>query len=180
MTMVWWWWIIPAFVAIIGLAILIGGLGWVFRGRPFKGGRGILGGAIFLVVGAAIGLLGLNIQTYQRLTFERPVATISLHQLGPQQFQATLSEPNGSVREFEIRGDEWRLDARVLKWKPWANVLGLDSQFRLERLQGRYAEVEEERTAERSVYGIVEVADASKNAVDLWSVSQQMSQYAPV
>ena len=48
----WWWWIIPGFVGVIGLAFALSGLGWMFRGRPFKGGRGVLGGGVFLAIGA--------------------------------------------------------------------------------------------------------------------------------
>src|SRR6185503_7585808 len=91
--MVWWWWVIPGFVAVIGLAFALSGVGWMFRGRPFKGGRGVLGGGVFLGIGAIAGLLGLNIQTYHRLTYERPVATIELHQKGPQLYDATVVEP---------------------------------------------------------------------------------------
>lgn len=179
--MVWWWWIIPAAVGVIGLMLLVGGMGWMFRGKGFKGGRGVFSGALFLAIGGAVALLGLNIQTYHRLTYERPVATISLRQLGPQQFTATLTEPDGTARNFEVRGDEWRIEARVLRWRPWANVLGLDSQYRLERLSGRYAEVEQERHDQRSVYGIGAVAQTpTSNAVDLWAISQQASQYVPV
>ena len=29
--MVWWWWIIPGFVAVVGLAIALSGIGWMFR-----------------------------------------------------------------------------------------------------------------------------------------------------
>ena len=59
-------------------------------------------------------------------------------------FEVTLTEPpsaaapQGQTRKFTVHGDEWRIDARVLKWKPWANVLGLDTQYRLDRLSGRY------------------------------------------
>ncbi|MGE3250274.1 MAG: hypothetical protein AB7J28_09205 [Hyphomonadaceae bacterium] len=178
--MVWWWWIIPAFVALIGVALLIGGFGWFFRGRAFKGGRGVVSGGLITAAAAAVGLLGLNIQTYHRLTYERPVAEISLRQLGPQHFTATLTEPDGQARDFEVRGDEWRVEARVLRWRPWANVLGLDSQYRLERLSGRYADTDQERHDERSVYGIGAVSEPASNAVDLWAVSQQASQYVPV
>src|SRR5437868_14933995 len=90
--MAWWWWIIPGFVAVIGLAFALSGIGWMFRGRPFKGGRGVLGGGVFLGIAAIVGLLGLNIQTYARLTAERQVATVALHKIGPEHFQAIVTE----------------------------------------------------------------------------------------
>jgi hypothetical protein len=181
--MVWWWWIIPGVVAVVGLAIALSGVGWMFRGRPFKGGRGVLGGGAFLGLSGLVGLLGLNIQTYHRLTFERPVATIEIHQKGPQLFTATVVEPpteqdpQGITRNFDIHGDEWRIEARVLKWKPWANVLGLDSQYRLDRFSGRYTNTQDELSGERSAY---DIRPTRQSGVDLWPLARQFSQYAPL
>ncbi len=180
--MAWWWWIIPGVVGVVGLAIVLSGLGWMFRGRPFKGGRGVLGGGVFLGVAAIVGLLGLNIQTYQRLAYDRQVATIEIHQKGPQLFNATVVEPAvgefpGATNTFELNGDEWRIEARVLRWKPWANVLGLDSQYRLDRFSGRYADTQQELTADRSAY---DIRPARQSGIDLWPIARQYSQYLPV
>ena len=181
--MVWWWWILPGVVGIIGLAVVLSGLGWMFRGKPFKGGRGVFGGALVLGVASVASLLGLNIQTYNRLTFERPVATIELHQKGPQLFDATLIEPqtpenpNGLTRNYEVHGDEWRLEARVLKWKPWANVLGLDLQYRLDRFSGRYTDTQDELNKERSAY---DVRPARTSGIDLWQTAREYREYIPV
>lgn len=180
--MAWWWWIIPGVVGVVGLAIVLSGLGWMFRGRPFKGGRGVLGGGVFLGVAAIVGLLGLNIQTYQRLAYDRQVATIEIHQKGPQLFDATVVEPAvgefpGATNTFELNGDEWRIEARVLRWKPWANVLGLDSQYRLDRFSGRYSDTQQELTAERSAY---DIRPARHSGIDLWPIARQYSQYLPV
>lgn len=180
--MVWWWWIAPAVVAVFGLAVVLSGLGWMFRGRPFKGGRGIFGGALVLGIGAGIGLIGLNIQTYHRLTNERPVATIELRQKGPQLFEATLiEEANGDIpgttRTFDVHGDEWRLEARVLRWKPWATVLGLDSQYRLDRFSGRYSETLDEQTKERTV---VDLRPERRTGIDFLPVARVAAQYLPL
>jgi hypothetical protein len=175
--MVWWWWILPAFVALIGGALLVGGFGALFRGQGFKGGRGLFGGALFMTLAGAAGLVGLNVQTYSRLTYQRPVAEISVSELGPQLYRVTLVEPNGRVDDYEVRGDEWRVDARVLVWKPWANILGLDSQYRLERLEGRYENIEQARTGERTVYDLG-ATGAQNRAVDVWALSRLMGQKA--
>jgi hypothetical protein len=181
--MAWWWWIIPGVVGVIGLAIALSGIGWMFRGRPFKGGRGVAGGAAFLAVGAVTALLGLNVQTYHRLSWDRQVATISLEQKGPQLFEATVVEPPteqdpaGITRTFDVHGDEWRMEARVLKWKPWANVLGLDSQYRLDRFSGRYTDTQQELTGERSAY---DIRPTRQSGIDLWPIAREYSRYLPV
>lgn len=175
--MVWWWWILPAVVGVFGLAVVLSGLGWIFRGRPFKGGRGVFGGGVVLVLGALLGLLGLNIQTYHRLAYDRPVAEISLVQTGPREFIATLKQPDGAAQDYRLTGDQWRIEARVLKWKPWANVLGLDAQYRLDRLSGRYEQTQDELHAERSAY---DIEPPRSSGVDLWPLARRFSQYAPV
>jgi len=179
--MVSWWWILPALVGLIGLAIFVGGLGWLLRGRIFTGSARVLGGGLFLAVAAAVALLGMDLQTYHRLTYERPVATITTRQKEPRLFNAVLTEaPDGrsqAAQTYEIHGDEWRVEARVLKWKPWANVLGLDTQYRLDRLSGRYQDTQSELSAPRSVY---DLRPHPNSVVDLWVLARRYGQYLPV
>ncbi|RYF90633.1 MAG: hypothetical protein EON95_16560, partial [Caulobacteraceae bacterium] len=89
--MVWWWWILPAASALLGAIVLLRGLGGVFGGRLVGGLFGTAFGGGLLAVGAVVALAGLDVQTYQRLTYERPVATLETRQLGPQLFEATLT-----------------------------------------------------------------------------------------
>lgn len=145
-------WIVPAVVGILGLTLVVGGVVHMFRGSLFKGGRGIFGGLFFVAIALVVGLVALNIQTYARLTYERPVAVISVDQRAPQLFLVTMCEPGAKIREFEVNGDDWELQAYVLKWQPWANIVGLDAQYYLTRLQGRYQSADQERTAARSVH----------------------------
>jgi hypothetical protein len=37
-----------------------------------------------------------------------------------------------------LQGDEWDIGARVQKWKPWANVLGLNATYVLDQVSNRY------------------------------------------
>ena len=78
------------------------------------------------------------------------------------------------MQMFMLAGDEWQLDARVLKWKGWANLLGLDAQYRLERVSGRYRDIEQERKDERTVYALSE-----NPGVDLWTLSIEYPRWLP-
>jgi len=174
--LVWWWWILPAVIGVAGVVTLFAGLGALFGGRPVSGLLRSIGGAGVGVAAGFLALAGMNVQTYSRLTYERPVASIDLEQVGPQHFTAYVqlpaseAYPDGSRQTYDIRGDEWRVEARVLKWKPWANVLGLDSQYQLDRLSGRYITTEDELNAERSVYDLRPTAE---NQIDLWALGRR-------
>ena len=45
-------------------------------------------------------------------------------------------------RFLTLRGDEWQMDARVVNWKPPATLLGLDPIYQLDRLSGRYSDID--------------------------------------
>ncbi|MBX9615450.1 MAG: hypothetical protein K2X25_07630 [Caulobacteraceae bacterium] len=174
--MFWWWWIAPAAIAIVGGLILISGLASLFKGRLLGGLFGTAGGGVLLAGALGTALLGQNVQTYARLTYERPVATLSIRQLAPQYFEATVTRPAEGERPartavYPVHGDEWRMEAQVLKWKPWANVVGLDAQYRLDRLAGRYQDIELERTGARSVHALTDEPETGPLAALPWSLS---------
>jgi hypothetical protein len=113
-----------------------------------------LAGLAVLVV---ILLLAANLYTYHRLTDEAPIAELTFHQLGPQTYEATLLYGDFCTpHTYTLHGDQWRLDAQFLKWKPWANLLGLDAMYRLERLGGRYRSVQDENTRPNMAHEIQE------------------------
>jgi hypothetical protein len=168
-------WLVPAVLGALGVLMFVRGLFAVGKGRALGGGFGALTGGLFMAVGAASALLGLNIQTYQRLTYEQPVAEVTFAQQGPQIYDVTMTLPDGAKSQYVLRGDEWQIDARVIKWKPWANVAGLDASYRLERLGGRYADINAERTAERTVYQL-----STNPGLDLWALADQYASVAPV
>jgi hypothetical protein len=88
------------------------------------------------------GLLVLNTQTYARLTAERPVADITVAALHPalQTYRVTVRRLDETriVTTCDIQGDEWVMSAAVQKWRPWANILGLDSTYTLDQLANKY------------------------------------------
>ncbi len=154
-------------IAIFGLLLLILACQRLFRARFLAAGGSAFTGALLLAIAALLFVVSLNLRTYAQLTLERPVAEIVFEQRGPQTFNATLTQvPSGEIQMFVLSGDEWQLDARVLKWKGWANLFGLDAQYRLERVSGRYRDITQERTAERTVYPLAE-----NPGLDLWQLT---------
>src|ERR1700761_3998513 len=90
--MPYWWWILPALAGLLALGLLAGGIAAVARHKPYLALGELLTGGTLLALAAVVLLLGLDIQTYSRLTYERPVATLALHRTGDNQFEATLAE----------------------------------------------------------------------------------------
>lgn len=160
---------------IFGLILGAMGLRSLWRAHFWRAGTSLFGSVSLLGVAALVFVVTSNLYTYSRLTYEQPVADIIFKNTGPQRFQATLIRtPSGEMQVFTLNGDEWQLDARVLKWRGWANVLGLDTQFRLERLGGRFLNIEQERQAPRTVYALSE-----NPGMDLWAWSIDHPHWAP-
>jgi hypothetical protein len=162
-------------LAVFGVLLLALACQRLVRARLLAAGGSALGGVVLLAVAAVLFLLSLNLHTYGRLTHEQPVAEIVFEGRGPQRYRATLAQvPSGEMQMFILAGDEWQLDARVLKWQGWANLLGLDAQYRLERVSGRYRDIEQERHAERTVYALSE-----NPGLDLWTLSVDYPRWLP-
>jgi len=140
--------------ALTGVLLLIAAVRRLRRRRLIGGA---LTGAtalvlILLSVGAA--LIAANLVTYQRLTVEQPAAELQLTRAAPREYSAVLTYPSGERARFALQGDEWQVDARVLKWHSFANLIGFDTAYRLERISGRYTRIEDERTQSRTVYAL--------------------------
>ncbi|MDH3979446.1 MAG: hypothetical protein OEU91_02925 [Gammaproteobacteria bacterium] len=113
-----------------------------------------LGGMTLLLVALAL-LLASNLYTYYRLTSEAPIAELSFRQLAPQQYLATIAYGDFCDDEqYTLHGDQWRLDAQFLKWRPWANLLGLDALYRIERLGGRYLALGQENAGPHRAHSL--------------------------
>ncbi|MGD0867749.1 MAG: hypothetical protein ABSA49_19600, partial [Rhizomicrobium sp.] len=82
--MSWMYWLAaPLAVGVLGVLVLLMGFGHLFGGRVGRATGHFVGGAPMAVVGLAAGLLGLNTQTYSRLSHEGPVAEVTVKSLDP-------------------------------------------------------------------------------------------------
>ena len=98
-----------------------------------------------------------------------------MRQLGPQHFSVNVQKKGEAARSYELYGDEWQIDARLLKWRPIGTIAGFDTVYRLERLSGRYTDLAKEQSARRTVHGLAERA-----SLDLWAMVRGMNEYLPL
>jgi hypothetical protein len=126
-----------------------------FRRRRWMGSVGTAGtGALFLSFAALSSTLGVSTRGYRALTSEELAATVTTRPTGPQSFEAHVVFPDGRDTTVDVAGDQLLVDAHILKWHPLANVLGLRTQYELDRLSGRYVAIEEERARPRTVFAL--------------------------
>ncbi|MCK9539612.1 hypothetical protein [Dokdonella sp.] len=142
--------------------------------RRLSAGHRALWSAVFVLLAGLAGLGGLTLTGWHRLTSEALLAHIDTHQLAPQRFAVVVTTPDGTRREIELRGDEWQLDARVIKWQPWAVALGAPPLYRLDRISGRFRDVASEAAQPRSVAAL-----ADQPALDAWQLKQRFPRWLP-
>ena len=162
--------------ALIALPLELVALRRLRKLRIVGGAFWFLLGAFFILLGVAAGLVAASLHGYQRLTREQLAANVTLRQLGERQYTLTLEAPGAAPRHYDLRGDEWQIDARVLKWRPMATIAGFDTVYRLERLSGRYGDVVQERTARRTVHALA----FDEAPVDLWAVARRYHDRIPM
>lgn len=132
--------------------------------------------AIALVVGAVFSLLSLlDVLSYKQLLAEVPIATISIYKKADQHYDLTLIATGESEQRFEIHGDQWQLDARLLTWVGPLAAAGQKPLYRLDRLSGRYVSLEQARNGEQSVFSLKQ-----SQYVDLWALFNKFDAWIDV
>ncbi|MET1256602.1 hypothetical protein [Aliikangiella maris] len=109
---------------------------------------------MLLMITGSITLFMLGTQGYQALTQEELVANIEVTPTSEQTYYARLLFLDGTQQVYLLNGDELLVDAYILKWKPWANILGLHTAYRLERVSGRYQDIQQEQNKPRTVFAL--------------------------
>ena len=145
------------------------------RRRPVRATRSLAGGAVTACAGGASTMLAFSYFGYFQLVDEQLVGQIKFTESAPEHYVARLMlEGEERDQMFEILGDEWQMDARVITWEPPMTLLGLDPIFRLDRLSGRYSEVEEELSKHRSVHALSEPV-----TMDVWQFARKYPKLMP-
>ncbi len=166
---------ISALIAIVGLAFAVTGIKRLIQRRFFRAAGLEISGLFFLLLASSAFLLASNLYTYQRLVYEQAIAEITFEKLAAQQYRADIRALDSDFQQsVELNGDEWQLDTQVLTWQGLATLFGLDANYRLHRIAGRYLDIDDERQRPRSVYSLLQkqpMVDGEK--FDLWQFAHK-------
>ena len=168
------WWVAVLF-AIVGAAMIIAAGTALRRRRPLRMSLRLLLALMFLAGAAASGAIALGVQGYRALTHEEIAAMVRTEPLGPNRFRAQFRFPDGREVSYTLSGDQLYVDARILKWHPLANVLGLHTAYELDRVAGRYHDLTQEQQQPRTVQSL-----APDRKVDLFSLRQRYTLLSPL
>ena len=167
-------------LAFIIAALLLRGWSRARKGKLLRASLYTFPAILTLVIFFLLLLVISNLTSYQRLTNERDILRLNIAKESHQQYQVTLDflDSNSQTlgNHYRILGDEWQIDAKILKWKGWANLLGLDSYYQLDRISGRFRNVSEAVSKPQSVYDLA----GDLRGINLWELKRLMKNNLPM
>lgn len=146
--------IIAILFALLALVFLIATIVALKKGKLFNMAMKFVFTLLMLSLAALFGTISISLQGYQALTKEELAAVVKIEPTGVQKFTARFTLPDNSEREFSLAGDQLYVDAHILKWKPLINIFGLHTVYELDRVAGRYEDLNEETSKSRTVYAL--------------------------
>lgn len=161
-----------AVAALLSLGFAIG----AFRARRILAGTIATLATLLWCSGAAlITALGAGLAGYRALTREDLALTVMVTPLPDRRFLADARFPGGRAASWQLAGDQLYVDARVLKWKGVANLLGLHTVYELDRIGGRYLDLAQEQHAPRTIFSL-----GAEKKFDLFAWVQRHTWMAPL
>ncbi|MCB1041859.1 MAG: hypothetical protein KDC35_02910 [Acidobacteria bacterium] len=150
--------------------------GCLKKKRRFAALRHGFFGLLFTCVAALFGLVQVSTLGYRALVHETKVARLEIKpRAAAQQFEATIYVDDQPPQVFLLAGDEVYVDAHILKWKSWANLIGMHTMYELDRIGGRYRNLNDEFEKPRTLYHL-----SQKKPVNAFIVRQRYASLAPV
>ena len=172
--------LVSALIAVLGFAFVLTGIKRLFQKRFLKSVSLEISAIFFLLLAFSAFLLASNLYTYERLIYEQPIAEVSFQQMAEQNFSVEIKSLDSNFQQtVALQGDEWQLDVQVLTWQGVATLLGLDANYRLHRISGRYTSIDEEQQRPRSVFSLVrkskqaEAVHLDMEKFDLWQLAHE-------
>ena len=160
---------------VLGILVVIAALYSFIQLRIPQSGIRMAVGLLLLTLGAIAGTISVGMMGYRALTREDVAAHISVKPSGKQRFLATFRFADGREATYDLAGDSIYVDAHILKWHPYANMIGLHTAYEIDRVAGRYHTVKDERDAMRTVHAL-----GRDKPIDLYELRTRYSILSPL
>jgi hypothetical protein len=167
--------LVAAIFGVLGLLLILAGIGSFIYLQLKQSAIRVVAGLFLLALGTLAGTISVGMMGYRALTREDVAAHIAVKPTGKQRFMATFRFPDGRESTYELAGDEIYVDAHILKWHPYANLIGLHTAYEIDRVAGRYHGIKDEQEAKRTVHAL-----ARDKPVDLYALGRRYTFLAPV
>jgi hypothetical protein len=160
---------------LIGFVFLIAAFASARRVKVVRMSMHFVFAIALFAVGGFFAALSIGTQGYRALTREEVAAIVETQPLGAQRFRVRVRFPDGRVAAHTLAGDELYVDAHILKWNPIVNFLGLHTAYELDRVGGRYRQLNDEQNAPRTIYAL-----GDRKPVDMFNLRRRYAMLAPL
>jgi hypothetical protein len=139
----------------------------------------VLVSLLLIFFALSIFLTGAVLRTYTAFTQEEVVGTLECLQANAAakslvvRFVPVVLGRLQHAQTYTLPGDQWEINARILKWTPQANLLGLHTAYRLNLIKGVYADAEGENSRAHQAYPLNPGQDW------VWSLLTRFGKYLP-
>lgn len=124
---------------------------------------------VLLVTGVYCLAVAVSLLEYDSLEGMETVALVSTYRQDEQLWRVTLELRGKPPQQLLVHGDQWQMDARIMRFAGPLRWLGIAPGYRLERLSGRYSTLEQERSRPRTVIGLQQ----ERWVPDLWTLDRK-------
>lgn len=149
--------LIAVAIFVVSLRLLIGS--WLLQWLRGSAGLALLALAVL------IALAGWDLRSYQQVNVSKPITTLAFNRIEDKHFAVSMVDQAGNEQRFDLTGEMWQLDVRLLRWTGVMAQLDFKPGYRPARLSGRYLSLEDEQKLQRSV---IELSD-DKSLFDVWA-----------
>ncbi len=106
-----------------------------------------------------------NLLQFNALDYDKQIARLEVSQLGAEAYRVRLTKNGEEFQDFDLYGDYWLLDVRMLVWESWLARLGVLPLYSFDRISGRYKSTEDELSKRRSVHSL-----RKSSPIDTWGL----------
>lgn len=121
--------------------------------------------------------IAISFKSYQAFSKEELFASVTCQKSREASFDYFIFYKAANQKEavsFGIKGNQWRIEGVIIKWKGFVNILGMHTWHKPVRLSGRYSDVKLDKIFGITEYGLNEGED------NFWKIAYRISKFLPL